>query len=218
MGIYNKIFKNLYPNGWKNDPNTETPITAKSLNPYNDTFRHIEDYLSNNEIPTATNLYNSNLGDVWTADFNPNLLENRHAVKTKLKPSPSGLIEPYWSVEKVPKDGELIMPTTPNTNGFITNPSVFSNLVGGYYYLEHMALLHYRFDIISTFTTTTAVILTGMELNPKYDVKQQMFAVRESDGQLASVKFTSSTGTLTIYKEASDMVGTWNLSFIVQGE
>ena len=43
---YTKVFTPLYENGWKNNPDTTTPVMAEALNGYDDALEHIEDYLA----------------------------------------------------------------------------------------------------------------------------------------------------------------------------
>lgn len=73
---YNPIF-NLYPDGWKNQPITSTPINADAMNSIDDTIRHIENHLSNNPFPDCTVKSVSNIsannpknGDVLVSDGN----------------------------------------------------------------------------------------------------------------------------------------------------
>lgn len=42
---YEKVFTPQYQNGWKNKPNTSTPVIAEALNGYDEAIEHIEDYL-----------------------------------------------------------------------------------------------------------------------------------------------------------------------------
>jgi len=50
MATYTKVFNNPYPDGWKNLPSEDTPITAESLQEHTDAVEHIEDYLEENPI------------------------------------------------------------------------------------------------------------------------------------------------------------------------
>lgn len=50
MAEYTKVFENPYPDGWKNLPNEETPITADALQEHTDAIENIEQYLADNPI------------------------------------------------------------------------------------------------------------------------------------------------------------------------
>lgn len=50
MSSYEKIFKDIYPNGWENKPSVNTPITAEALQDYTDTIKHIEEFLDGHEL------------------------------------------------------------------------------------------------------------------------------------------------------------------------
>lgn len=54
MSSYNPIF-NLYPEGWKNKPDNSTPMKAEAMNQIDSAIRNIENFLSDNPLPT-TNL------------------------------------------------------------------------------------------------------------------------------------------------------------------
>lgn len=49
---YSKNFVNPYPNGWKDKPSEQTPITGAILEMYTKVFQALEDYLKTNGIPT----------------------------------------------------------------------------------------------------------------------------------------------------------------------
>lgn len=50
MAEYTKVFENPYPDGWKDLPNEETPITASALQEHTDAIENIEEYLAENPI------------------------------------------------------------------------------------------------------------------------------------------------------------------------
>lgn len=50
MAEYTKVFENPYPDGWKNLPSEETPITADALQEHTDAIENIEQYLADNPI------------------------------------------------------------------------------------------------------------------------------------------------------------------------
>lgn len=50
MAEYTKVFENPYPEGWKNSPSHETPITANALQEHTDAIENIEQYLEDNPI------------------------------------------------------------------------------------------------------------------------------------------------------------------------
>lgn len=50
MAQYTKVFENPYPDGWKNLPSEETPITASALQEHTDAIENIENYLEENPI------------------------------------------------------------------------------------------------------------------------------------------------------------------------
>lgn len=50
MAEYTKVFDNPYPDGWKDLPSEETPITASALQEHTDAIENIENYLEENPI------------------------------------------------------------------------------------------------------------------------------------------------------------------------
>lgn len=50
MAEYTKVFDNPYPEGWKDLPSEETPITAAALQEHTDAIENIENYLEENPI------------------------------------------------------------------------------------------------------------------------------------------------------------------------
>lgn len=81
MSEYTKVFENPYPNGWKDLPSEETPITADALQEHTDAIENIEDYLNKNPITQpkdpawseVTNKPFTSIGDNLTVDEDGNL-------------------------------------------------------------------------------------------------------------------------------------------------
>lgn len=81
MSEYTKKFVNPYPNGWKDLPSHETPVTANALQEHTDAIESIEDYLNKNPItqledPTWSEVKNkpfTGIGNNLTVDEDGNL-------------------------------------------------------------------------------------------------------------------------------------------------
>lgn len=69
MFNYTKIFTDPYPSGWKNLPNTSTPIIANALQQFTNTIKHIEDFLYSCHIPTKTSELTNDSNFARTTDI-----------------------------------------------------------------------------------------------------------------------------------------------------
>lgn len=204
---YTKIFKDIYPNGWDYD---KTPITARSLNQYNDTIRNVEQYLKNVEYKTP-----EEVGSIaYLKDTSGSLVMSHRKqdytfyVGSQRKGDSQWESEPVWDA-KLMTYGNLEFTDDYWTDASTYDTDYVKNLKCGFSKCgDNYGLFLFKFDLenIKNYQWSSITIVSNFITYPSITYPSS-YAIRESDGYAMPCYLDSSYFKLR--KENSDLDGTW---------
>lgn len=207
--MYNRIFKDIYPNGWEDSPSKNTPITAESIQQYNDVIRNIENYLKDNEIQSYQT---KRIEEFEDARYTNNPVYGDAVWVDSVYNKETGWVRQNLLCKKLIPAGYMHISDAYFTDFENYDPDVVANLIGGLTSVGNISFLNLKFDIIDWKTgdyyLTQLPLITGV--NASYP---NFYAVKENEGIVVPVTIYEN-GWICVRLYTNNPIGTWNLSMI----